>query len=445
MKKSLFKIIAALCASLFVFPLLCGCEFLFGKPQTQNPDPEPQGPDYSQLLPVLKSEGGKVVDKDGKEVLLRGINAGGLFVTEHWMTGFVYGSTPSNDYRSLTQTFISRFGEQKTEQLWAEYRANWWTNYDFQTVADMGMNVIRLPFTYMNLDFAAVTSYDNAGQNYDFSALDSFVNTAAQYGIYTILDLHGAYGSHNGQDHSGQIFEKAEDVTFYSNELYISLTEKLWTALAEHYKGHTGVAGYDLLNEPGEKAGTIGEKHWEVYDRLYRAVRKTGDEHVVIFESCWGADNLPPVTKYGWDNCMYSFHHYAGDKLSQSEYFTSWNDKLNSVEAKEFGVPLQMGEFTNYSSSLNWDYVLQLMNKNGWHWTSWTYKVWGGMPWGVINVRGGQDNKVNASEDSYEEIIEKFRLLKSEKCVKYTFSDGKTLESVFTTYCKPKVENKVEE
>ena len=63
---------------------------------------------------------------------LRGTNAGGLFVTEHWMTGFQEGKTDSNDYKSLTETFITRFGEKKTQSLWAEYRANWWSDADFK-------------------------------------------------------------------------------------------------------------------------------------------------------------------------------------------------------------------------------------------------------------------------------------------------------------------------
>ena len=153
----------------------------------------------------LTAEGELVKDCGGNTVFLRGVNAGGLFVTEHWMTGFSYGTKPNNDYKSLTKIFIDRFGAEKTKELWKEYRANWWTDTDFENCVNMGMNVIRLPFTYMNVDFNAITSYDNAGKNYDFSALDAFIERAAEYGLYTILDLHGAYGSQSGQDHSGEI------------------------------------------------------------------------------------------------------------------------------------------------------------------------------------------------------------------------------------------------
>ena len=269
-----FKVIA-----IFLCAAVCGGALLFAACA-----PEDDPPAHTQMR-ALFAESGKVYDDAGYEVTLRGVNAGGLFVTEHWMTGFSYGTQPDNDYRSLTQTFLKRFGEQKTKELWAAYRSNWWTDADFARCADMGMNVIRLPFTYMNVDFPAVTDLDAAGQEYDFSAIEAFVNKAAEYGLYTILDLHGAYGSQNGQDHSGQIIDDVGDVTFYSDERLMSLTVRLWEQIALHFKDNPAVAGYDILNEPGEKAGQTSERHWEFFDRAYDAIRAAGDEHIVIFES----------------------------------------------------------------------------------------------------------------------------------------------------------------
>lgn len=415
-----FKVIA-----IFLCAAVCGGALLFAACA-----PEDDPPAHTQMR-ALFAESGKVYDDAGYEVTLRGVNAGGLFVTEHWMTGFSYGTQPDNDYRSLTQTFLERFGEQKTKELWAAYRSNWWTDADFARCADMGMNVIRLPFTYMNVDFPAVTDLDAAGQEYDFSALEAFVEKAAEYGLYTILDLHGAYGSQNGQDHSGQIIDDVGDVTFYSDERLMSLTVRLWEQIALHFKDNPAVAGYDILNEPGEKAGQTSERHWEFFDRAYDAIRAAGDEHIVIFESCWGGRNLPPPEDYGWENCMYSFHHYAGDTVDYDGYCQSWDNKLADAEAQEFGVPLYMGEFTNYESPERWDYVLALLNKSGWHWTAWTYKVWGNMSWGVVNVPNVAENKVNADTDSYEEILEKFTCLQTSNCTPHTFDDASTLEAIY--------------
>lgn len=422
MKPNFIKTAACAAALAFSLAALCGCV------KSEN---ERKQINY---LSQLTAKNGSIVDETDGEVILRGVNAGGLFVTEHWMTGFTYGSSPSNDYRSLTQTFINRFGEEKTKQLWEEYRQSWWSEEDFAICADMGINVIRLPFSYMNIDWAAVTDYDKAGINYDFSAIDDFVQTAASYGMYTILDLHGAYGSQNGQDHSGEIIEKAEDVHFYSDARMKELTVKLWSEIARHYKDNTNVAGYDILNEPGEKAGLTTEVHWRFFDEVYKAIRAEDDKHIVIFESCWDGKNLPPASRYGWKNCMYSFHHYAGDKLSYENYCRSWDSKIKEVENCGFGLPLQMGEFTNYGVAEQWEYALGLLNSRGWHWASWTYKIWGKMPWGVINIRGSAEEKVSADKDGYEEILTKFRRLRTSEGERYTFDGGVTLEGIITRY-----------
>ena len=383
----------------------------------------------------LHTDGTSVKTNDGNTVYLRGVNAGGLFVTEHWMTGFQGGKTQKDDYKSLTKKFIERFGADKTKALWAEYRANWWTEQDFKNCADMGMTVIRLPFTYMNVDFDAITDYANAGKNYDFSALEEFVDKAWEYGLYTVLDLHGAYGSQNGQDHSGDI-KNAADVDFYSNTQMQTLTVKLWGALSEHFKDNPAVAGYDILNEPGERKAEGGvqvttTRHWNVFDKIYKEIRKTGDEHTVIFESCWDGWNLPHPSQYGWSNCIYSFHHYVDDQLSVDGHVSNWQNKLNEIASRNFGIPLQMGEFTAYTSTEKWEKTLDMLEDNNWHWTSWTYKVWGSMPWGIINITSG-GAKVDAANDSYDNIVNKFKKLRTESAVKYTFGDsGKTLESIF--------------
>lgn len=398
----------------------------------------------STKLSFLKTQGELIVNEDGEEVTLRGVNAGGLFVIEAWMTGFTrgwYEDTNINyrDHRTVTQVFLDRFGKEKTKELWAEYRANWWSEDDFKNCAEMGVNVIRLPFTYMSVDFDAIESYDNAGRKYDFSALDEFVQKAADYGIYTILDLHGAYGSQNGQDHSGETRDSVNEVGFYTNERMMNLTANLWGALAKHYKNNPNVAGYDILNEPGEKGGSTSKVHWDFFDMAYDAIREQDKNHIVIFESCWAGNNLPQPKEYGWENCMYSFHHYTSTVDDYEKHCTDFNNRITDILSMNFGVPLQMGEFTCYNNLNQWEYTLGALNRAGIHWVTWTYKIWGTSPWGVVNVTGTNKDKVDAASDGYEEIITKFQILKtSGDTPLYTFKrDGKeiTLFETIRKYC----------
>ncbi len=396
----------------------------------------------------LHVEGESVVTDDGREVMLRGVNAGGLFVIEQWMNGF-RESGPANgidivarDHRTTTEVFLERFGEEKTKELWDAYRENWWSEADFENCAAMGMNVIRLPFTYMTVDFAAVESYDLAGEQFDFTALDAFVDAAAAHGMYTILDLHGAYGSQNGQDHSGETIDDVSDVDYYSNERMIGLTAKLWRAVAEHYKDDPAVAGYDILNEPGEKALSTEERHFKVFDVLYDAIREVDPDHIVIFESCWEGENLPQPSEYGWENCMYSFHHYTNmaNGGQYTQHGVSFNDKIANVSRQHFGVPLFMGEFNCYNDEEQWEYTLGLLNRLGWHWTSWTYKInntWGNSAWGIVSVPA--EDKVNAHTDGYDMILRKFSALKTDAGIRRTMLQTRTLESIMKEFCTEQV------
>ena len=397
----------------------------------------------------LVAEGDSLKTLGGEVVTLRGVNLGGLFVTENWMNAIFKQTYTENGNRVRTydklisETFIKRFGEEKAKALWEEYRSNYISDEDFKLMKDMGINVIRLPITYMTVDFDAITDYSLAG-DYDFSLVDAIIEKAASYGIYTILDLHGAYGSQNGADHSGEVKLPTD---FYSNEEMMQLTVDLWRAMAEHYKGNAAVAAYDILNEPSEhKEGGGTEftttRHWDFMDRLYDAIRQVDKDHVVIFESCWTAVNIPNPGMYGWQNCMYSFHHYSNQYGDDASLHNATVDAvITSVKAMNFGVPIYMGEFTCYGNKEQWEYTLDAFNKAGWSWTSWTYKIHkhGMDHWGVVNVTS-KEKQIDVYNDSYEHIFEAFSSLKTQSGnTRFSyFGDGESLFEVIKKYATAK-------
>lgn len=433
--KKLFSVAAAFMALvLLLFSAACA------------PEKKPEEVDFS----FLRAEGTRLVNEEGETVLLRGCNVSGYGVIEQWMNAFQKSSSSSGglvcrDHYTTTKMFIERFGEDGAKNLWSTYQENWWSEKDFEICRDIGMNVLRLPFTYMNVDFEAIGDYANAGKNYDFTFLDDFIARAKTYGLYVILDLHGAYGSQNGKDHSGEVKEPAE-VDFYRNEEMQALTVKLWKAIADRYKDEPAVAGYDILNEPAETTGsgtqTTTTRHFLVFDKIYKAIREVDKKHVVIIESCWDAANLPHPSKYGWENIMYSLHHYSGctgyDRFE--EHCLTMEKKFADMSAANFNVPVYMGEFTCYDNESQWRYTLSKMNQHGWSWTFWGFKVsntWGNTKWGVATVPVTNEEKVNAHNDSYDAIIRKFENIKTPETPIYSYfeTSGKTLKEIIAEYC----------
>ena len=351
-------------------------------------------------LDFLKTDDTQIKNNYGKGncVYLRGTNIGNLFVQENWMS-----STDAKDQKTIISVLEERFGKNGKNSLIQHYENSYLSTEDFDKFKELGMSAVRVPFTYMNF-------YEKNGNSWDlkencFDKLDWIIAECSKRGIYVILDLHGAFGSQNGQDHSGEVIDNVQDVTFYNNDNLKELTLNLWKEIANRYKNNPAVAGYDTLNEPGEKAGKTKSYHWDYYDRIYKAIRSVDKNHIIIFESCWGAGDLPSPDKYGWENIMYEFHHYVWD--AQQSVDSQKQAANNLVESlKVFKVPIYIGEFTFFELGDAWSYVLNLFNINGYHYTSWSYKSNNMGTWGIYNQKGTE--KVDVYNNDINDIIRKW-------------------------------------
>ena len=329
----------------------------------------------------------------GDIVYLRGTNAGGWLVQEDWMN-----PTNASDQKTMMTTLANRFGASKRDELVSTYENNYWTTQDFDNCAEMGMSVIRLPFTYMNLCDDNGNLKSNA-----FDRLDWFVQNCSQRGMYVILDMHGAFGSQNGMDHSGEINDGKQ---LYYNQSNKDKTLNLWKKIAEHFKGNPAVAAYDILNEPGIKAAATYSLHWDFYNEIYNTIRSKDSNHIIIMESCWDADNLPRPSQYGWTNVAYEYHYYPWSAQNSSDaqksYFSS---KVSDIANHNYGVPTFVGEFTCFEQAEGWKAAMSTFNSQGWHWTTWSYKVTGNSSWGIYNHN---PEKVDIYNDSADTIKNKW-------------------------------------
>lgn len=363
----------------------------------------------------LKTEGKYLRNEygTGSKVILKGVNVGGWFVQELWMTPTAYGPNGGGvqDQKTIESTLKKRFGEEKTKELLDTYYDNFWTEEDFDNCRDMEMNVLRLPFWYLNI-------VDEGGKikNDAFDRIDWFVEQAGKRGIYVILDMHGAPGSQNDRDHSGDIFSnkglwQGADVMYYQN-----LFLKIWKEVAKHYNGNPVVAGYDLLNEPYCAAGDYTDKQvWDLYDRAYDEIRKIDKNHVIIMEATWEPYNLPRPERYGWTNVMYEYHSYNYDnQTNANEQLAALKRKLDLIKKYNYDVPSYIGETSFFGNTQSWTKCLSELNSAEINWTLWSYKVKGNgtNTWGLYNMNIPDADLVN---DSYDTIKEKWAASKTDK------------------------------
>lgn len=312
----------------------------------------------------------------GDTVHLRGANLGAWMLHEGWMSSM--DSSGLADDITVRDTLRTRFGRALSNRIIAAFEDHWITETDLDNCRALGLNVLRVPFSYR-----CVMDSDFNWRSDAFTQLDWIVDEAWKRGIYTILDLHGAPGGASPYASSGQVNGGA----LWTDAALQTHAVTLWTNVAAHFAGHPGIAAYDLLNEP------VPPSHaamWSLYDRMYDAIRAVDAEHIVMMEggggagvnnSYWSVDSLPAPSSQGWTNVAYQSHAYALDGGTGAEGTAQWQVTQLGMR----GVPLLVGEF-NLGDHDN--YGVQLWDDHGLNWTKWSFKVSHAMSsnWGIYEV-----------------------------------------------------------
>lgn len=345
----------------------------------------------------------KIMNGRDEEIQLRGVNLGGWLIQESWMCP-VNGEDRKWANLDTLELLESRFNEEQVQELLDTYQDNWITENDIKRIAELGCNVVRVPFWYRNFmkDEQGTWIQENPDENPGFKRLDWIIEQAEKYDMYVILDMHGCPGGQSMDHCCGTLGQNR----LYTDEQCLNTMEKLWKAIAARYRGNATVAAYDIMNEPQNNGGYEGEnsydpwesQSWElsnaVYDRMIQAVREVDPEHIITIEGIWRLSNLPEPQKMGWTNMMYQLHLY------DDEYdFRMWAEDLAAV-SETYGVAAYVGEFQNMQG-------LRICNENGISWTTWTYK-------GTNNDIGsffwyyGEPERADCANDSYETLLEKW-------------------------------------
>jgi len=336
-------------------------------------------PDIRQSVEprFLRAEGEVVVDELDRQVILRGLNHIGLR-SDRNHPGY-------REDGEITPP-AARF---ELQDLQPE---------DFDTIASLGFNTLRLVVTW---EFAQPDPPPAPYNETYFRLIDEFIAKAKARGMNVIFDF-GQFGwgrsvGGNAGAPDWTVASECRDLpgplpnappqastsvgcayfNFWENEsvdgvriqdAYINL----WRFVAERYKDEPAVSIYDLYNEPFGGAIPPGPFEYQYlypfYRRLAAAIRDIDPRHPVGFQpEIFNSIGIPTpfVAPIGIDNAIYVPHEYTAAYFlqridpaytpAQGEITRAYFTKT-TAEAGVFGTPHLIGE-TGWTRSTNADGV----------------------------------------------------------------------------------------
>ena len=366
----------------------------------------------------LKTDGKKIVDENGSEVLLRGYAPGGWLLIEGYMMHETDGSVGAQ--HEIKEKLTDLMGSDKTEEFFKKWRENHFTKRDVDSLAAWGFNSIRVPLHY-NLFTLPIQEEPVSGQNtwldIGFDIVDNILEWAKPHSMYVILDLHAAPG---GQGRNTDISDYDPDKpSLWESEQNKSKTVALWKKIAERYKDNEWIGGYDLLNETNWELPDGNKALKDLFVRITDAIREVDDKHIIIIEGNDYANNFTGLTPPWDDNMVYSFHKYWN---STNDDDLNWILPLRD----EHNVPLWMGESGENSNTWYTDAVTLFEDNNvGWAW--WAMKKIGSVnsPY-RIRVNDGYQKILNywkdggdkpSEQETYDAMMKLADNALSENCI----------------------------
>ena len=300
----------------------------------------------------------KIVAPDGKPLLLRGISLGNWLVPEGYMFKFDSATSP----RKINDVICELVGADVARSFWRKYRDNYITQDDIQCIKNLGLNSVRVPFSWR---LFMVDEYPDVWVGPGFEMLDRVIGWCKEAGLLVILDMHCAPGGQTGDnidDSWGYPF-------LYESPESQDRTVQLWRKIAERYRDERTIVGYDLLNEPiphfydQKRFNPLLEP---LYKRIVRAIRKVDRNHIVFLGGAQWDTNFgvfgPPFDS----NVVYTFHKYWCDTTqAMIQEYVDFREK--------YCVPLWMGESGENRNTWisSWR---RLLERNNISWCFWTYK-----------------------------------------------------------------------
>lgn len=384
---------------------------------------------------VLRTDGCRIVNEDGQEIILTG------FATGNWQNpeGFMIGAPKMKSHadifspeeknpsrfdrrRSVTQVVRELCGSEYLSTFWDRWEENHLGEDDLYAMAKAGFNCVRLVLNANSL------LYEEPGITFNeksFKRLDQIFDWCEKYRIYAILDMHGAVGGVCGCCGDSLHFDYP---SLFGDDESWERCLILWEELARRYGERWILAGYDLLNEPVSTPPAyyaIPDLE-KFYMEAIARIRKIDQKHIFFLEGpnfARGNQIFKHDYDPGYHNWCIHIHIYNASPEIKDLY-------PYLLKGQEFNVPVWIGECgsTPIHNGIFFDICAQL----GIGYSIWCWKIAIEKPediravgyhlpqdWELVRsfCSGGARPSYAKSQAIFEEYLEN---LKFSNCVHHT-------------------------
>ena len=216
---------------------------------------------------------------------------------------------------------------------------------DFQLIADLGFDFVRLP-----LNYTFWIDYNDPFEINDgkLSIVDDCVNWGEKYGIHVNVALHRAPGYSVAKD-------RVEPFDLWRDPEALEAFKLHWTTLAKRYKGiPSAKVSFNMVNEP---ADVSPEAHRKVMAETTRAIHAIDPDRLTL---CDGLDygNLPQtnIADMAQENVGQSCRAYIPAGITH--YRALWVDRK-----RNFPTATWPG---GYAADGPWDRVRLFRHSGAW-------------------------------------------------------------------------------
>ena len=237
----------------------------------------------------------QLLDGQNNVIKLDGFNLGGWLNWEGWMWGG--GFTPEKE---INNSMVSIIGNSAMATFKDSVYKNFITRADIKKIAQLGFNVVRVPFNHTLLEDDLIPFvYKQSG----WTILDSVLKWCEDYKVYAVLDLHSVPGGA-----SSNYTSDPDSITLWQSNFNKKRTVQIWKALAKRYRNRGIVAGYDLINEPNvsDNIDLI-----TMYNTIMDTIRMVDHNHMLFLEGNNYAQDFEMFNALHDQNTCFEFHIYT--------------------------------------------------------------------------------------------------------------------------------------